>query len=79
MLMNCWGGFKHAQASRIAKLPRREGYPAPPARLRHRSAAIGSAEIVASPSIRFRLERFAPTADSVPCRHSASIAVDKLL
>lgn len=30
MLMNCWGGFKHAQALlRIAKLPRRDGYSCP--------------------------------------------------
>ncbi|MGA7753767.1 MAG: M50 family metallopeptidase [Candidatus Sulfotelmatobacter sp.] len=30
MLMNCWGGFKHAQALlRIAKLPRREGLSCP--------------------------------------------------
>lgn len=30
MLMNCWGGFKHAQSLlRIAKLPRRHGYACP--------------------------------------------------
>jgi len=30
MLMNCWGGFKHAQALlRIAKLPRRPGFTCP--------------------------------------------------
>ena len=30
MLMNCWGGFKHAQSLlRIAKLPRRHGYSCP--------------------------------------------------
>jgi Zn-dependent protease len=30
MLMNCWGGLKHAQALlRMAKLPRREGYACP--------------------------------------------------
>jgi hypothetical protein len=30
MLMNCWGGFKHAQALlRIAKLPRRDGLSCP--------------------------------------------------
>jgi DNA-directed RNA polymerase subunit RPC12/RpoP len=30
MLMNCWGGFKHAQALlRVAKLPRREGLSCP--------------------------------------------------
>jgi Zn-dependent protease len=30
MLLNCWGGFKHAQALlRLAKLPRREGYVCP--------------------------------------------------
>jgi Zn-dependent protease len=30
MLMNCWGGFKHAQALlRVAKLPRRDGYSCP--------------------------------------------------
>jgi Zn-dependent protease len=30
MLMNCWGGFKHAQALlRMAKLPRRHGYSCP--------------------------------------------------
>lgn len=30
MLMNCWGGFKHAQALlRMAKLPRRLGYACP--------------------------------------------------
>ena len=30
MLMNCWGGLRHAQAlSRFAKLPRREGFACP--------------------------------------------------
>jgi Zn-dependent protease len=30
MLLNCWGGLRHAQAlSRIAKLPRREGFACP--------------------------------------------------
>jgi Zn-dependent protease len=30
MLMNCWGGFKHAQALlRVAKLPRRDGFSCP--------------------------------------------------
>jgi Zn-dependent protease len=30
MLMNCWGGFKHAQSLlRMAKLPRRHGYSCP--------------------------------------------------
>jgi Zn-dependent protease len=30
MLMNCWGGLRHAQAlSRLAKLPRREGFACP--------------------------------------------------
>jgi Zn-dependent protease len=30
MLMNCWSGFKHAQAlSQMAKLPRRDGYSCP--------------------------------------------------
>ena len=30
MLMNCWGGLKHAQAlSRMAKLPRRDGFVCP--------------------------------------------------
>jgi DNA-directed RNA polymerase subunit RPC12/RpoP len=30
MLMNCWGGLRHAQAlSRIAKLPRRDGLACP--------------------------------------------------
>ena len=30
ILMNCWGGLKHAQAlARIAKLPRREGFACP--------------------------------------------------
>ena len=30
MLMNCWGGFKHAQAlHRVSKLPTREGYSCP--------------------------------------------------
>jgi Zn-dependent protease len=30
MLMNCWGGLKHARAlSRIAKLPRRDGFSCP--------------------------------------------------
>jgi len=30
MLMNCWGGLKHALAlARIAKLPRRQGFACP--------------------------------------------------
>lgn len=30
MLMNCWGGWKHAQAlSRLAKMPRRDGFACP--------------------------------------------------
>ncbi|HZC22448.1 MAG TPA: peptidase M50, partial [Candidatus Binatia bacterium] len=30
MLMNCWGGLKHAQALlRMAKLPRRQGFSCP--------------------------------------------------
>jgi Zn-dependent protease len=33
MLMNCWGGLRHAQAlSRIARLPRREGFACPSCR-----------------------------------------------
>jgi hypothetical protein len=33
MLMNCWGGLKHAQGLlRLAKLPRREGFACPSCR-----------------------------------------------
>src|SRR5208283_4848958 len=56
MLMNCWGGLRHAQVLlRFAKLPRRQGFACPACKPGHQSATTGNAGAAVSHSTLSRL------------------------
>ena len=68
MLMNCWGGLKHAQALlRFAKVPRRDGFACPTARPRPRLGSTGSVASAGSPSTRSKYRSRLPTLQGAIC------------